>query len=177
MGWSSRASQEKRFEVLTSLMSKEYTSVLDVGSGYGDFTNFIAPQRNNKIYVGIEPFYDFYKLACNTYGTKYFVNESLDGFVKQYSQLFDYVIASGLFWRNQDRWEEFFMKTIQTMFSICEIGVCANLLSSNHPKQKPWLIYVNPTKVVPKLKTITPNVKIVENYFENNRDFTFLLEK
>ncbi len=70
LNWNSKESQEKRFEIITSLLAKDLknSSVLDVGCGFGDILTFWQMKNNlPKNYTGIDPVEKFVKTASKRF--------------------------------------------------------------------------------------------------------------
>ncbi len=157
--WNSKYTQYKRFEILTSFIQKEIkdSSIVDAGCGFADYYEYLS--KNDlipKSYIGIDCEQSMINLA-----SKRFIN--LDFYVKNILEdnLFqtDYYICSGAM--NILEKEEIFV-FIQKCFEASNVGFIFNFLK-NDPLTK-----VNFVDILNYSKTLSNDIKIEENYLEND---------
>lgn len=163
VGWGSKESQEIRFRIFSSLMERG-KSVLDVGCGLGDFSKFVKKSD----YVGYDILPAMVKAAKKKYPNLKFTNK----FPKR---KFDYTIASGIFNLNTDDWYENTTETLARMWSITEIGMGVNFLSSLVDKRNPISNYTDPFFMMGVLSVFSDKFILLHGYKKN--DFTIFLYK
>jgi ubiquinone/menaquinone biosynthesis C-methylase UbiE len=119
LGWGSKYSQEKRFEVLLEIPGfKKTDSVLDVGCGYGDLSKHIEN------YTGIDLRKSAIDVACKKYGDSKFFHCDIFSIDSTY----DWVFGSGIFCFTKD-WKKYTELHINRMYSISNKGTAFNFLS------------------------------------------------
>ncbi|MCH2231155.1 MAG: class I SAM-dependent methyltransferase [Crocinitomicaceae bacterium] len=176
LGWSSIESQHKRFEVIYNNRPEAATSLLDVGAGYGDFLTFLKFQESTFDYTGIEPFEPFYQEAVKNFGEEFFRNTDLMNYNPKRN--YDYVIASGLFWRDVEDWNDIFIRSVEKMMCLSRLGVSFNLLSTySNAMKNPKLRYSNPAEIVELIGALGEKFMLIHNYHKTNKDFTCVLYK
>jgi len=166
LGWGSKYSQEKRFEILLEIPGfNKSDSVLDVGCGYGDLSKYV----NN--YTGI----DLRKSAINTAKEKYRGKEFLYTDIFSVDKNYDWVFGSGIFCFTYD-WKKYTESHIREMYLHSNKGTAFNFLSySSHGKKMRGMKYAKISEVVSIFYPICPNFSIRHDYMDN--DFTIYLHK
>ena len=66
VNWTSKETQEIRFDVILDILPKNITSLVDAGCGFGDFYIYMKTKnRVPKKYIGIDSLTDMYSIASN----------------------------------------------------------------------------------------------------------------
>ena len=144
--WPDTCSQQKRFEILTSI-EVDLGSVLDVGCGLGDLRTFLRERNFDGEYIGIDivpEFIDFANKQTKQDKKSQFI--LMDSKNKLPSGC-DYAIVSGMF--NNYRSDSLsFMKTyLSDLFSVSNQGIAFNALSTYVDYKEPHLSYVDPLDI------------------------------
>ena len=164
--WSSKYTQYKRFEVLTSFIKEEirYSTIIDAGCGFGEYYNYLFDNDlKPKSYIGIDCEEDMINQAMKRFiDTKFLLKNIL------VDELFkaDYYICSGAM--NILEKEEIFI-FIKKCFESSEIAFIFNFLV-NDPLTK-----VNIKDIIDFCKKLSSNIQIKENYLDN--DISILVKK
>jgi len=173
LGWGSRWSQTRRFEILTEIGIKNSDSVLDVGCGFGDYKTFFNLNDMNVEYCGVDINKTFLVIAEGNHKGVKFINGSM----VDVSNSYDWIIASGIFALDYDNWNIETMKTLNEMVRKAKKGVAVNFLSSL-TKRKGVDInkFVDPVFVVNEfIVKISSSFSLRHDYFDN--DFTIYMYK
>ena len=175
LAWYNRETQAKRFEIFTSFYDINDSSIIDIGSGLGDFWEYLKNHGYNVKYTGIDIVPDFVERAKNKYcGEADFFCMDL----KEVKNNYDYVFASGTFNHKQKNNEKYIIKAINIMFNIAAKGVIFNLLSiytTSNMKDNKMFYYYDPEKIVEYARKLTNKVLIKHDYLPN--DFTIGFRK
>jgi len=167
LGWNSKQSQQIRFFILIGMTGIEFDDTfLDVGCGYGDFSNMVEN------YFGIDVRLSAIEKAIEKYGNK-FKNCTIDDI----SQNYDWVVASGVFSLKEENWLEKTTHTINKMFSLCSKGIALNFLSelSDSPRLHSDILHVKIEDVIPIITRMSNSFVIRHDYLFN--DFTIYIYK
>jgi trans-aconitate methyltransferase len=174
LGWKDDEHQRKRFEVLANVADLTGCSVLDVGCGYGDLKEFLDHRFSHVTYIGIDQQPECIAEARTRYGNR------LDTFFFQrdFTTLtfpeVDVVMASGaLSYRCGN--PEFYPDMIGKMYSAASRAVAFNVLDVNVFPTHPLLVGHDADDVTAWCRAITPHVKVVRGYLED--DVTLFLYK
>ena len=174
LGFRTRSSQEKRFEALLALGDFNGCRLLDVGCGFGDFLAFLQARDIRPQYTGIdlcEP------MAAR--GRERFADDArfiaCDVLEYQPDQMYDYVVASGLFGLEAEGARERIGPTLERMFSWANHGIAANFLSALSPVPVEARVYIEPAEMLEFGLMLTPAARLDHSYLPN--DFTIHLYK
>lgn len=157
--WNSQFTQYKRFEILTNFIKNEIKDsiIIDAGCGFGEYYNYLFDNNlKPKSYIGIDCEEKMIELASKRFlNTNFYVKDILK------DELFvaDYYICSGAM--NILEKEEIFI-FIKKCFEASKIGFVFNFLK-NDP-----LTNVNFVNVLDYSKSLSNEIKIEENYLEND---------
>jgi hypothetical protein len=88
---------------------------------------------------------------------------------------YDYVFASGIFYRRQVEPWEFLQQAVTQMFACCRKGLAFNSLSTWFPEPEAGEFYADPVKTLEWCRSLTPRVALRHDY--HPRDFTIYLSK
>ena len=71
VNWTSKKTQEIRFDVILEMLPKKIDSMVDAGCGFGDFYFYLDnKKRSVKKYIGIDSLTDMYSIASDKTGQK-----------------------------------------------------------------------------------------------------------
>jgi len=162
--WSSRESQERRFEILVAIGCLTDCHILDFGCGTGHLFTYLN-QNHHKIasYTGVDIVPELLEAGKIKY-TGY-TNVRFGLFEEFAQEHFDYVFVSGVFNNQRPTNQDFYKSTIIRLFKMCKRGLAFNMLSSFVDYYDPNLFYEDPSVVLHFLKSdITPFVVLRHDY-------------
>lgn len=157
--YSSRASQEARFHILSEVGDLRHSKVLDWGCGTGHLATWLDKAGISCRYTGVDIVPEFLELAAEKHPAHRF------GELGDFSdERFDWVLVSGVFNNRRDDNEAFFRQSIAALWSRCDRGIAFNLMSSWVDFEDPSLWYVDPGDTFGFMKSLTPFVSIRNDY-------------
>jgi SAM-dependent methyltransferase len=173
LGWNTSDTQQIRFHILSQIADLSGQSVLDIGSGLGDFRPFLGERFARICYTGIDQMEEFICSAQKLYGGLPNTNFIQGNFWTSELADADYVFASGsLNYKHEDA--DFIFKMIEKLFLSCKKGLAFNLLSVvGHPPGE--LKAYNPDIIRSHCLGLTQKVEILEGYLDG--DFTVFMKK
>ena len=159
--YSSRASQERRFAVLSMVGDLRGASVLDYGCGSAHLATFLkargqAPAR----YTGVDIVDELLEMARAKHPEGHFgrPDDVLD-------HKFDYVLVSGVFNNRRRDNRRFYSETLKGLFGLCTRGLAFNMMSTYVDYRDPALFYEAPERVLGFVKReLTPYVVLRHDY-------------
>jgi len=175
LGFRNRSSQEKRFETLATLGDFHGRRLLDVGCGFGDFMRYLVERGVKPIYTGLdicEPMIARCRESFPLSEGRFVVADVLE---YQPDQMYDYVVASGLFGLEAEGARERIGPTLERMFSWANHGIAANFLSALSPVPVEARVYIEPAEMLEFGLMLTPAARLDHSYLPN--DFTIHLYK
>jgi SAM-dependent methyltransferase len=167
LDWGSRSSQDLRFRVLLEGIKKRSSedSILDVGCGYGDISQFI---NWTPMYRGIDIVPSMIQVAKERYPKKDFLVANLSD--EQHT--YDWILASGPYNVKEKNNEKFLEESIQMMWSKCKQGVAFNILVQGpHDVRNEDMYFYNAALVLAYCRTITPYVVCRMDYLPHDAAF------
>ncbi len=171
LGWTSADAQLQRFEVLSAIADLDHQILLDAGCGHGDLRAYLYTKYPSMTYIGIEQIPELLDRAVEQYAH---IPETIflqGDFTSATLPEVDYILACGsLNYRSSD--PEFIYKTIEKLFKDSKKGFGFNLLSMLH-EPHPLIVAYNPVLILDFCRTLTPHVRLIENYREN--DFSIFM--
>jgi cyclopropane fatty-acyl-phospholipid synthase-like methyltransferase len=157
--YSSRASQEARYAVLTELPGLQGSRVLDFGCGTGHLATYLAQRGIGCHYTGIDIVDDFFPHARAKHPQHRFGQwADFEG------ERFDHVFVSGVFNNRMPDNLGFFTDTTRRLFERCDVALSFNLMSTHVDYQDPGLWYVAPEEVFSLMKGLTPYISLLNDY-------------
>lgn len=175
VAWYTKDTQRKRFDALVSFWDIRNCSILDVGSGLGDFWAYLKENEILVKYTGIDIYKEFVDRSKYKYiGQAEFILKDINEVTDNY----DYIFASGTFNHKHEHNETYIRETIKNMYKLSRKGLAFNLLSLYTPpnmKDNSMFYYYDPDKIFEFCKSLTENVKLKHDYLPN--DFTIALSK
>jgi len=158
--WSSLETQEKRFEVLTSIADLHETKILDFGCGTAHLVDYLN-QRGIKVdYTGVDIVEEMLEFAGNKYPEYNFcrLQEAL-------RDTYDYAFVSGTFNNLINNNKKFYRETIKDLFSVVNKGLAFNMLSAYVDYYDAGLFYEKPEDVFAYIKKeVSPYVVLRNDY-------------
>jgi ubiquinone/menaquinone biosynthesis C-methylase UbiE len=176
LGWSSRYTQTQRFLVLSLVDDLEDKSILDVGSGMGDFYTFLLENQVECEYTGIDISEKMLAHAKKVHPNVPFMFGNVLDLPAKPS--YDIVLCSGAFNHRTEEPYPYVFAVITHLFSLCKKATAFNLLSSSTPPNQQdteTFTYFSPVKILEFCLTLTPYVELRQSYLPN--DFTVFLYK
>jgi SAM-dependent methyltransferase len=157
--YSSRESQEARFEILTQVGDLQDARVLDFGCGSGHLATFLKERGTHCHYTGVDIVEDFFPIARAKHPEHRF------GRWDEFDQeRFDYVLVSGVFNNRIPDNESFLAESVSMLFDSCDLALSFNLMSTYVDYQDPGLWYASPEKVFAMVKQVTPFITLRNDY-------------
>jgi SAM-dependent methyltransferase len=180
--WSSKLSQELRFEQLLKIIHDKLAAftIADVGCGYGALLEYLEKNNyENYHYFGfelVEAMIEFAKKKYSHIGKcEFILSNKLD--VK-----YDYLVASGIFNlkfnNDSDSWLKFILDTIDEFNEKSTKGFAFNCLTkySDSEKMRPCLFFADPCFLFDYCKMkFSKDVALIHDY--GLYEFTILVRK
>lgn len=172
LGWRGEESQLKRFEALTSVGDLNGASLLDIGCGYGHLKGFLDERFDGFSYIGIDQMPEFINGAIALYDQKPGSYFCLADFTSAELPRVDYIFASGaLGYRCEAK--DFHLSMIGKMFEAADKALAFNMLDAAIFPRHELLTGHDPEEVLAFCRTLTPEVRLVRGYLED--DFTVFM--
>lgn len=171
---TSRKSQFKRFDILTSI-DNQINSIVDVGCGLGDMVDYLGENNFEGKYLGVDFVDEFIDYA----NRKFSANPNINFINLNFSEDaipdgYDYVLLSGVFNNKFEGNEEFMKGLIKKMYESCKKGVAFNAMSTYVDYQDEHLYYSDPLKVFDYCKThLTPKVTLRHDFIVKANSIPF----
>ncbi len=134
--WSSKLSQEKRFLIISDLMTKYIVNkdakIADLGCGFGDFYDFLRKRKYKYIYKG----YDINPKMIQFCKRKF--QSNLFDISDEPLEICDFTIISGTYnyaiYNNTKLWERYLIYNLKKCFIKSTSGLIFNLQMSSKSK-------------------------------------------
>jgi len=165
VGWmDGTENSQKRFQKIYEGGIGNDDSILDVGCGVAHLHTYLKTQGWSGKYLGFDPNKKAIDLIDEDINTMCGTIDGLPEFMK-----YDWAIANGVF--NLGLKEEHSFSIIDNMISRVNKGIIFNMLRSPYEDDK-YEAY-DPKRIQDKLSVIEHSkIEIVEDYMENNAEFT-----
>jgi 2-polyprenyl-3-methyl-5-hydroxy-6-metoxy-1,4-benzoquinol methylase len=173
LNWGSKYTQNLRFSILSELGDLKGCSILDVGSGLGDFAGWLDKRGLDLNYVGIDLTEVFVGEAQRKYPGKRFVHGSIMDPEVFRGEEFDFVVASGIFATYENEGSSWMKRVISRMWSLARYGIAFNSLSSWAQDPDETEYYADPSQIFDFCRSLTPWIRLRHDY--HPRDFTVFL--
>ncbi len=122
VNWTSKYTQEIRFDVILDILPHAIDSLVDAGCGFGDFYIYSQKKkRTPKKYIGIDSLIDMYSIASNNTAQEIIIAD----ITKDKIPHAEYYICSGAM-NVLDKFETYLF--IRNCFSACGNGFIFNIL-------------------------------------------------
>lgn len=158
--YSSRESQERRFEILVQIANLNGTKILDFGCGSGHLATYLNSNNVKFSYTGVDVVEEFFDIARKKNpDSRFGVMEDFE------HEKFDYVFISGVFNNKRKGNRKFYQDSLRKLFGMCTKGIAFNLMSAYVDYQDPDLFYESPERAFRFVKKeITPFVQLRHDY-------------
>jgi SAM-dependent methyltransferase len=159
--YSSRESQERRFEILAQIADLKGANILDFGCGSGHLASYLASKNLMFSYTGVDVVEEFFEIA-----RKKAPADSRFGLLEDFKhEKFHYVFISGVFNNRRRDNRKFYRETLKKLFGMCTKGIAFNLMSTYVDYKDPGLFYESPERAFSFVKQeLTPFVCLRHDY-------------
>lgn len=157
--YSSRSSQEARFQVLTEIGDLNGAKVLDFGCGTAHFATFLKARGIACDYIGVDIVAEFFDHARRKHP-----NARFGSWTEMKDEAFDYGFVSGVFNNRREDNESFYKDTLRELFARARKGLAFNMMSTYVDYFDDGLYYVKPEEVFAYVKGLTPFVTLRNDY-------------
>ncbi len=171
--WNAPEAQVISFLELVGISDElDGASILDVGTGIGDFYGFLKNQGLKVNFTGIDILPEYIEKAKKKYPDQEFLVKNI--LTDPIDQSWDYVFASGPLTVRIKNHEIFVQRMIKRMYELCNKGVSFNLLSSYSYSQSPEYqrdqtrYYPDPAAIFTFCKSLTPRVVLNHDWFHSS---------
>ena len=172
-GFGRPESQLRRFEMLAQVGDLDGSSVLDVFCGLADMYDFLRANHPDVDYQGVEVVPAFVRhIRKARPQIKVEVGDFLED---SFQGEWDYVFASGIFYRRVSDSRELMQRSIARMFRLCRKAVAFNSLSGYADHREADEFLASPEDTFAFCKTLTPYVTLRHDYMPH--DFTVYMYK
>ena len=170
VGWKNRYNQRIRFHTFCNEFDFFKKSVLDVGCGLGDFYHYLKSLKKDAQYTGIDACEQMIQTAKDAYPSGQFYTALLEEY--QTKIPFDSVVASGVFSLRVTDQKNYFLRQLQSVYSLSREILMVNILTTEMPKKEQFkcFYYYDPVDLL-LLKKVTPSPKyinIIDGYLEGD---------
>ena len=165
-------SQEAKFRVLADVLPLTGKSILDVGCGFADFSDFLAARYGRVRYVGVDVSPGMIKQAKRLHPK---LDLRLGNIFEDEPGTFDVVCANGIFYLLGKDARSLMKRAIRRMFGMCTRALAFNSLSHWAPDRVGREFYADPLETLDFCRTLTPWVVLRQDY--HPRDFTIYMYK
>lgn len=174
LGWLSESSQALRFEALCQIGDPSGKTLLDVGCGYGDLKAYLDRHCHGFSYIGIDQMAEFVEEARGRYGHRPECYFCVADATTEALPMVDFVMASGLMsYRCED--PDFFRFMTQRLFASAREAMAFNMLDAGRFSGHSLLTGHDRDAVLQWCRTLTPQVRIVDGYLDD--DFTVIMRR
>ena len=174
--WSSTDVQEIRFQKITEIGIQAGQSVLDIGCGFGDFSDYLKRQEKQCDYTGIDISEELISAGQQRYPEITLAVSDLFEYDPKPKSV-DFVTLSGtLNYKNEDS-ETYALRIIERMYQSCKLGVAFNCLDARHQwTAGRWdLQSFLPDEIIAFTSDFADSCEIIDGYLEN--DFSVYLKR
>jgi RimJ/RimL family protein N-acetyltransferase/ubiquinone/menaquinone biosynthesis C-methylase UbiE len=130
LNWGSRASQERRFEVLMEAGIEPGMSLLDVGCGLGDFLLWTKRRGTEIDYTGLDVTPGMVEFCREQHRGHRFETGDIATWNLEAAGAYDFVIASGIFYDRPESGHEYMERAVRAMFRLCRKGIAFNTITA-----------------------------------------------
>jgi SAM-dependent methyltransferase len=166
VGWESTEQQELRFKQLIQGLCLNDASVLDLGSGFGDFFSYLGSQNIYlSRYLGIDVSKEMLAASKERFKGNSNVSFSQTDFLDFQDGRWDFVVASGsLNYRFGENMLEYLESVISKFSRICQKGLMINLLTDRVDFMQLQHAHYDPESVRVMMDRYFSSVRVIENY-------------
>lgn len=176
MGWENNTAQELRFKILTSHVTLEKKSILDMGCGTGDLIKQLHQTTNNFTYLGLDILPEMIISAKKLYPTHKFECRNILEIPLEHKS-YDIIYTSGMFNLKLSNNINMIKEFIFEFTKIAKEKIVFNLLDINSPdKEENKYFYTSDKEIIKVLENMDipkNKIKIIKGYLNN--DFTVII--
>ena len=171
LDWVDALSQHRRFQVLEKIGDLNGKTILDVGSGLGDFYKYLRKRGYNLKFTGIDLVPEFVAFSQSFHkGATFFVAE-----LPEVTGQFDFVFASGSLSFNISNHRPYLLNSIKKMLELSKAGVGFNLLDSRRFTSDQDCAAYHPEEILSLAAPLAKKAALIQGYLP--QDFTIFLYK
>jgi len=161
VNWSSKQTQEIRFDTLLGMLPKKIDSLVDAGCGFGDFyTYMLKKKRIPHKYIGIDSLTDMYSIASENTGQEILIAD----ICKDELPHAEYYVCSGAMnVLNSFETHQF----IRNCFLACGTGFIFNILHGEKESQTYNYFTTQQLKQI-ATELRVPHIKLKDNYLDGD---------
>lgn len=165
-------SQILKFEVLSQVANLDDKTILDVGCGFCDYSDYLKKIYSNVDYHGIDISGKMVQKAKQLHPD---LNISLSNIIDVQNHAYDVVSANGIFYLlEEDAWGTM-KQLVATMFDVAKEAIAFNTLSIKAVDKEAGEFYADPAAVIDFCQTLTPYILLRHDYLQH--DFTVYMYK
>jgi cyclopropane fatty-acyl-phospholipid synthase-like methyltransferase len=166
--WNGVESQHARFRILLKHLNIEpQSTILDFGCGYGELLAYLKSEDYSLSYLG----YDIVKTSIDA--AKRLHSDAQADFVSVLPEMatWDFVVMSGVFnvkgEIDEVEWCDYVISKINSLLPRAHKGMSFNMLTTHNDAhfRKETLYYVDPMKLLSKLKISPPYTVILDHSY------------
>lgn len=173
-GWTSEDVQQKRFDVITTLVNFNDTSVLDLGCGDGDLKQALDQKYQHFDYIGVDQQSEFIEYAKQRYADRRNTWFHQADFANCRLPEVDIIVVSGaLSYRSEN--QDYYIQMIGRFFALANRTLIFNMLDDRVFESSALIISHNREKIYDQCKSICANTVIHTGYLDE--DFTVVMNK
>ena len=165
-------SQRLKFQVLSEVMALEGKSVLDIGCGFADFSDYLKSRYDRITYAGIDVSAEMVREASKLHPD---LRIAHGNFLEAEHDPHDIVFANGIFYLLGEAAWPIMKRLIARMYETARVAIAFNSLSSWATTQEAGEFYAEPSKVLDYCRTLCSRVVLRHDYLPH--DFTIYLYK
>lgn len=162
LGWRCEKEQRLRFRILTEIGDLSNKRVCDVGCGFGDLYSYLAARFPGISYTGVDIAPSLIENAKKLHPDLRFMCKDITE--EDFTERFDYFLLSGALNLRLERNEELTESMLTKMFSLADVGVAVNFLTTYVNYEKELNYHHNPEKVFALAKSLTRWVSLRHDY-------------
>lgn len=184
LDWGSQQEQEQRFQVLRkALVNENITTpaaqhdlaVLDVGCGLGDLHGFLEQHVDRLHYVGVDIVEAILQEARARHSDSHFVLADVFEAPPFPERSFDVVFCSGVFNLKLGNNEDFAVRALPRLFSLCSKCLMVNFLHERTTEKYPHCWYFSPQRLIDSLPPEMHDIRLIDDYLD--KDFSILIKR
>ena len=158
--WTSRATQEKRFDILTQIADLNESKILDFGCGTAHLATYLESKNFDFNYTGVDIVEDFFNIAREKNPKSRF------GYLEEFeNEKFDFIFISGVFNNKRKDNRKFYQESLSKLYEMCTKGIAFNLMSTYVDYKDKKLFYESPERAFNFVKKeLTQFVQLRHDY-------------
>ena len=161
--WSSKETQEKRFEILLDIEDIKGSSVLDFGCGTGAMLDYLNKRALATRYTGCDIVEEALQIAKKKFAM---LPKARFGFFEEFSaDVFDYTFVSGVFNNKVEDNKAYYQNYLKSLWERTKKGLAFNMMSYYVDYYDDELFYEKPENVFSFVKdNLSPFVVLRNDY-------------